>query len=265
MSFVKLQSKEDFDNYRYAGRITAECLSMLREAVVNKTTKSLLELDEIAEEFFRSKNTLPVFKGYKGFSGVCCMSVNNQLVHTPPRDYKLQDGDIISFDTGCNFKGTISDSALTCIYGHPSKENTDLVQATQECLYAGIKSISKNGRVGAIGEAIFYTAKKKGYKVIERYTGHGISLNEVHSQPTILNRSESDQGVRFQSGMVIAIEPLLVPNNCSTDTYTGNDGWTVWSSGPSAHWEHSVLISEDNIEIITHRKDEEIDAIRSYI
>ncbi len=266
LSFVKIQDKEVHDNFRYAGKITADCLSMLEQAVVEKTTKNLVELDALAEEFFISNNTIPVFKGYHGFPATVCISVNHQLVHGIPTDYKLQDGDVVTFDTGCNYRRAIADSALTCIYGGSKNglgigSDTALVFATQQALYAGIKAISIPGRVGAVGNAIYRSARRKGYNVIEAYTGHGISLDQVHSDPTVYNKSESDSGPRFKSGMVIAIEPLLVNSTSSTNTEVAADKWTVLSDGLSAHFEHSVLVLDDKVEILTHRKNEGIDAV----
>jgi methionyl aminopeptidase len=257
LGFVKIQDESDFDNYRYSGKITSECLSMLGRMVANKTTKSLVELDAAAEEFFLSKNTIPVFKGYHGFPASVCISVNHQLVHGIPSDYVLQEGDIVTFDTGCNYRRSITDSALTCIFGEPKNTaSKELVDATQESLYSGIKAISINGRVGAVGNAIFRYAKGKGYKVIETYTGHGISLDQVHSDPIVLNKSEPNTGPRFRPGMVIAIEPLLVFGNSSANTRTADDKWTVLSDGLSAHFEHSILILNDSVEILTWRDDE---------
>ncbi len=265
LGFVKIQNKEDYDNFRYAGQITAECLSMLESAVAAKTTQNLKELDSMAEEFFLSKDTIPVFKGYHGFPATVCISVNDQLVHAIPSDYKLQDGDLVTFDTGCNYRRAIADSALTCIYGQPkSAKDRELVSATQVALYAGIKAISIKGRVGAVGNAIFRSARGNGYKVIETYTGHGISLDQVHSDPTVYNKSEFESGPRFRAGMIIAIEPLLVNQTSSTNTRVAEDKWTVLSDGLSAHFEHSVLVLEDGVEILTHRENEGINAILSY-
>lgn len=252
--FIKAQLEDEWDDYRYSGSITADCLSMLEERVASKTSLSLKDLDILAEEFFNSRDTIPVFKDYRGFPASVCMSVNHQLVHGIPTDRKLQEGDVISFDTGCNYRGAITDSALTCIYGEAkSQQDIDLVQATKECLSAAIKAVSLDGRVGVVGHAIFHAARKKGYKVIERYTGHGISRNQVHSDPPILNKDDIDNGIRFQKGMIFAIEPLLVIGN-STETEIDNDKWTVLSKGMSAHFEHSILMTDNGPEILTQRK-----------
>jgi methionyl aminopeptidase len=237
MMFVKCQPEEDWDNYRFSGRITAACLTMLESLVASKTSLSLLELDGLAETFFRDNGVDPVFKGYHGFPASVCMSVNEQLVHGIPTDRKLQEGDIITFDTGCNYKGTITDSALTCIFGKPkSNEDVDLVQSTKDCLNEAIKSV----RVG----------------LNERYTGHGISRDAVHSDPPVLNKAEIEDGIRIQHGMVLAIEPLLIPAENTTVTVVDEDNWTVISSGISSHEEHTILIKNNGIEVLTKRQNE---------
>ena len=257
--FVKLQSKDSFEDFRYSGKITSECLSMLKGFVLSGTNKSLKQLDIIAEEYFLDNKTVPVFKGYFGFPSSVCMSINKELVHGIPKDYYLQDGDMISFDTGCNYNGSITDSAITCIFGNPkSIEHINIINATYDCLKEAIRSININNRIGVIGNTIFHTARKKGFKIIEKYTGHGISNNCVHSDPPILNKSEINDGVRVKNGMVIAIEPLLISNLSSTKTYVKDDGWTVISESPiSCHFEHSILISENNVEVLTERKNED--------
>jgi methionyl aminopeptidase len=257
MMFVKCQPEEDWDNYRFSGRITAACLTMLESLVASKTSLSLLELDGLAETFFRDNGVDPVFKGYHGFPASVCMSVNEQLVHGIPTDRKLQEGDIITFDTGCNYKGTITDSALTCIFGKPkSNEDVDLVQSTKDCLNEAIKSVRVGLNVGSIGNTIYHTARKKGYRVIERYTGHGISRDAVHSDPPVLNKAEIEDGIRIQHGMVLAIEPLLIPAENTTVTVVDEDNWTVISSGISSHEEHSILIKNNGIEVLTKRQNE---------
>lgn len=256
VNFVKIQEEKTFDDYRYAGKITARCLSLLEKLVKDKTSKTLLELDKIAEEFFISCGTEPVFKGYHGFPASVCMSVNDQLVHGIPTDYKIQDGDIVSFDTGCKFNGAIADSALTCIFGNPKEEShVKLVQSTKNALYAGIKSIKISSKVGSIGNAVYRSSKASGHKVIEQYTGHGISLHNVHSDPPILNKAEPDDGVRIREGMVMAIEPLLVLGD-SVRTTISDDNWTVMSDNLSAHFEHSVLVTESKVEVISLREEE---------
>lgn len=267
-SFIKIQEEKDFENYRYAGKITAGCLSLLEKEVINGTGKTLKQLDLIAEEFFLDNKTKPVFKGYHGFPASVCISIDNkaihQLIHSIPTDYVPQEGDLISFDTGCNFNGAISDSALTTAINDTTMANYRLMDTGRRCLYEGMKQIRKGNKTGAIGNAIFHTARKQEYKVIEEYTGHGISLNQVHSDPPIFNKSDPSSGIEFISGMVFAIEPLLVRGD-STKTKIDRDGWTIVSENVSCHYEHSILINGDKVEVLTRREGEEINAIQSFV
>ena len=255
IGFIKIQPNDYFDDFRYAGKITADCLSLLEGLVSSKTSKSLIELNQVAEDYFLSKNVNPIFKGYHGFPAAVCCSVNKQLVHSIPTDYVLQDGDIVTFDTGCSYKNGIADSAVTCIFGEPKdKRHIELVETTQKCLYNAIKSISINNRIGVIGNSIFNTARKNGFKVIENYSGHGIS-DQVHSDPVILNKAEIDSGARIKSGMVLAIEPLLVLGN-STRTSISENNWDVMTDDLSAHYEHSILVNDTGVEVLTLRENE---------
>lgn len=258
--FLTLATEQDYDLFRYAGKITAKALEMLEELVIcQHTTKTLKQLDNLVEDFFRSHNCIPVFKHYRGFPATCCISVNKELVHGIPTDYQLREGDVVSFDTGCNYQGAITDSALTCIYGQPKETwHTKLISTTKNSLYQGIKSIKLNKQIGVIGQAINQCSKQHGFKVIETLGGHGIQKNKVHADPFICNKAEPDQGIRFQPGMVIAIEPLLVPNFGSTKTILGVDSWTISTENISSHYEHSLLITQNNIEILTQRSNENI-------
>lgn len=224
---------------------------MLSNLIVAGYNGTPQQLDAMAEEYFLDHGTTPVFKGYHGFPASVCISLNNELVHGIPKDKPIEFGDIISLDTGCSYKGAITDSAITC-------GDSEIIQATYDCLLSGIREIKVGARVGAIGESIFHSARKKGYKVIEDYTGHGISLNNVHSDPAILNKDEQNKGVRMQSGMVIAIEPLLISNKLSTKTQKSSDGWTIIAEGLCAHHEHSILITDAGYEVLTRREDEDL-------
>ena len=247
--FIKCQHPDSWEDYRHSGRITAEVLRLMQQEA--KPGKTPQELNVIAEKLFESRGVTPVFKGYRGFPAAVCISVNRELVHGIPKNNPLCEGDMVSFDTGCKYKGTITDSAVTCLVGEGSLENQKIIDATKECLMTAISRVRIGGRTGDLGDAIFHTARKKGYKVIEQYTGHGISLERVHSDPPILNKSNKDTGIRIQAGMIFAIEPLLLPNTASTKTHVSSDGWTVVAEDRCAHFEHSVLVTNNGIEILT--------------
>ena len=254
-SFVTLKDDEWLAKQRIAGKVAGQTLSLLESLVKDKTTKSLLELDKIADGFIRENGCTPTFLGYHGFSGSVCISVNEQLVHGVPTDYTLKEGDAVSFDLGATYEGAIGDTAITCIFGEPkSDDHVKLIAATKEALQCGIEVARVGNRIGAIGNAIFKSARDKGYRVIEKYGGHGISENTPHDQPFVSNRALPTDGIVIQPGLTIAIEPMLVPFNASIETKVGSDGWTVYTPGfIGAHEEHTIFIHEDRTEIITAR------------
>ena len=256
--FVILQDQKWLDRQRIAGRVVANTLTLLENAVKENTTKSLIELNAMAEEYIENNGCSATFKNYKGFPAGVCISINRQLVHGIPTDYKLQDGDKISFDLGATYEGAIADSAITLIYGEPkSKKHAALAADTQQALYTGIKAISIGKKIGVIGNAIHKLLKDE-YDVIVNYGGHGISYNKPHAQPFIANRSTPNDGVRIQAGMTIAIEPMATLRSTHFATKTSEDGWSVMTTEIGAHWEHSLYIHHDHIEIVTHRENEAI-------
>lgn len=249
----KLKNKDWLEKQRIAGRIAANALIKLENLVKDKTELSLIELNEVAEKFITDAGGFPTFKGYKGFPAGVCISVNKQLVHGIPTDYHLQSGDVVSFDLGVTWEGAIADTAITCIYGEPiSIKHIDLIRATEEALMKGIEAIQVGKRLGCIGNAIHKSVKSNGFNVITKYGGHGLDWNVPHATPFVENKSEPDQGIRIQPGLAIAIEPMLVPG--PTDTKTLADGWTVVTEDMGAHFEHSVFVHEDHVEIITDRR-----------
>lgn len=234
---------------RVAGKVVAEILSQLKKLVDEKTNLSMLELSRFAENYIVNNGCSATFKGYHGFPEAVCISINNQLVHGIPTDYKLQDGDIVTFDLGATYDGAIADSAVSYIYGEGKPEHIKLLRSTEEALYKAIKVIKVGDRLGSIGEAIYKSAKNNGFNVITQYGGHGLAINNPHVAPFVCNKGRFDEGVRFQQGLSIAIEPLFVIGD--TKTYTDKDGWTVCSAGICAHFEHTVYVHEDHVEIIT--------------
>lgn len=254
--FFKLKNQDWLDKQRIAGKVAAGALSLLENFVKNKTTLNAKQLNNLAEEYIQDNNCLPTFKGYKGFPSGVCISINKELVHGIPKEYYFQEGDVISFDLGATYKGSIADSALTCIYGTPkTDQHVKLLRATEESLMRGIASIKVGNHLGCIGDAI-YNFLKKDYGVITKYGGHGIDTAEdgtgiPHAAPFVANKSNINEGPRIQPGLVIAIEPMAVIGG--TQTYIDKDNWTVVGSGISAHYEHSVYVHNDYVEIVTAR------------
>jgi len=257
-SLVTLHQSDWLDKQRVAGQYLADIMVMLQNLIKEKTTFSLLEIDALVEQEILKRECTPTFKNFKGFPGSICLSVNKQLVHGIPSDMKLQDGDLITFDFGVTYKGAIADSAVTMIYGEAkNKEHIRLVETTKLCLYNAIKAMGIGKRIGVIGNAIYKTAKNAGFNVIDKFGGHGISWNKPHADLFVSNKSSPDEGIYIQPGLTIAIEPLLIPANCSTNTKTDADGWTVSTEDISAHTEHSLYVHSDHVEIMTWRPEEE--------
>lgn len=252
-SFIQLHGLEWLHRQRIAGRIAARALLILEDHVREKTSHSLIVLNEIAKKFITDAGGSPTFKGYKGFPADVCMSVNKQLVHGIPTDIVLEDGDLISFDLGVTYEGAIADTAITCIFGTPkSNKHIDLVKSTEESLMKSIESVAVGKRLGCIGQTISKYAKGKGYGVINNYGGHGLNWNVPHAAPFVQNKSTSEEGIRIQPGLSIAIEPMLTLG--STNTHVLDDGWTVVTDDINCHFEHSIYIHEDHVEIITDRR-----------
>jgi methionyl aminopeptidase len=251
-SLVRLKDKNWLEKQRVAGRIAAETLLLLDGFVKNKNFHSMTVLNEVAENYIVKNGGIPTFKGYKGFPAGVCISVNKELVHGIPKNIVLDDGDIVSFDLGVTYQGAIADTAITCIFGEPKLErHAALVRATEACLMKGIEAIQVGKRLGVIGQAISQHAKVSGFGLINNYGGHGLDWNTPHAPPFVENKSDSGRGIRIQPGLAIAIEPMLVLG--STTTTTLNDGWTVVTPDLGAHFEHSVFVHEDHVEIITDR------------
>lgn len=256
-SLIRLKGQEFLNNQRIAGRIAAKTLLKLEDLVKEKTSLSLIELNELAEKFIIESGGIPTFKNYKGFPAGVCISVNKQLVHGIPTDYILKDGDVVSFDLGVTINGAIADTALTIIFGTPKlNRHVDLIKSTNEALMAGIQAISVGKRLGCIGYAISKYAKNKGYSLINNYGGHGIDIADngdgiPHAQPFVANKADKNEGIRMAAGLSIAIEPMLGFGD--PKTMVDKDGWTVYTEDIFSHAEHTVFIHDNYVEIITAR------------
>lgn len=257
-SIVNLHDDVFLNNQRIAGKIAAKTILLLEKEVKNKSNKSLIDLNNMAETYIESMGGFPTFKNYKGFPAGVCISVNKKMVHGIPDDYCLQEGDVISFDLGVTINGAIADTAATFIFGEPkSQQHVKMIEANEEALMRGIKSIEVGKKTGCIGYAINKCVKGYGFNIINNYGGHGISITSdgigiPHAAPFIANKNNIDEGIIIQNGLSIAIEPMLT--NGSTRTWVDKDGWTVWCDAEmSVHHEHTVHIHENNVEIITDR------------
>ncbi len=245
---IILKSRMELEIMREAGRIVALTHQELAKAIKPGVTTK--QLDELAETFIRSKGAAPSFKGYGGFSGSICASVNEELVHGIPGKRILHEGDIISLDIGAHFEGFHGDSAWTYAVGQISEEDRRLMQVTEESLYKGLEKAIPGGRLSDISHAIQIHAEAAGFSIVREYVGHGIG-HDLHEEPQIPNFGPPDRGPRLKPGMVLAIEPMV--NAGSRYVRTLEDKWTVVTvDGKNcAHYEHTIAITEDGYEVLT--------------
>jgi methionyl aminopeptidase len=246
---IYLKSKQEIALLREAGRVVAQTHQELKKHI--KPGISTYELDMIAEEFIRSKGCTPSFKGYGGFPGSVCISINETLIHgIPSKSIILKDGDLVTIDIGACYKGYHGDSAWSYVVGEGSEEVNRLMEVTEKSLFEGLNQAKPGNRVGDISNAIQSYVEANGYSLPEDYTGHGVG-RDVHEDPAVPNVGLAGRGPRLKPGMVIAVEPMV--NAGTSDTYTLDDGWTVKTADHklSCHFEHTIAITEDGYEIMT--------------
>lgn len=245
---ILLKSEREIRCMREAGKIVALALDAVSKAVEPGITTR--ELDEIAEKLIISCGAKPAFKGLYGFPASICASVNCEVVHGIPGSRKLAEGDIVSVDCGAELDGFNGDSAVTIPVGNISPEIANLLKETHNALFKGIEQALVGNKVGAISQAIQFHAETAGYSVVRQYVGHGIGRS-MHEDPEVPNFGFASRGPLLKAGMVIAIEPMI---NLGTYAVKDlDDGWTVVTSDglPSAHFEHTVAITESGPEILT--------------
>ncbi|MBP1153577.1 MULTISPECIES: type I methionyl aminopeptidase [unclassified Paenibacillus] len=242
------KSAAELELMREAGRIVADTHRMLQKAIQPDITTK--ELDQIAEDYIRSQGAIPSFKGYNGFPGSICASVNDELVHGIPGQRKLKDGDIISIDIGAQYKGYHGDSAWTYGVGTISDTARKLLEVTERSLFAGIAEAKPDVRLYTISNAIQKCIENEGFSVVREYVGHGIGT-ELHEEPQIPNYGPAGHGPRLKPGMVLAIEPMV--NVGERYVRTLEDDWTVVTVDGKlcAHFEHTIAITPDGYEILT--------------
>lgn len=232
-----------------AGRLSAEVLRVVGSHCVAGI--STLELDQIAEDYIRSHGGIPTFKGYGGFPGSICASINEQIVHgIPSSTVKLKSGDIISIDTGATVDGWAGDNAWTFAVGSVSPEKKRLLAIGEKCMWAGISAARPSNRLGDIGHAVQSVAKREGFGVVRDYTGHGIGRN-MHEDPNVPNFGLRHTGMRLQAGMVLAIEPMITLG--THKTHVMRDGWLVVTQDgkPAVHFEKTVAITDDGPVLVS--------------
>lgn len=245
---IVLKSQQEIAYMREAGRIVAETLELIRQAVKPDVTTQ--ELDRIADEYIRERGAIPAFKGYNGFPGSICASVNEEVVHGIPGPRKLKNGDIISVDIGTLINGFYGDAAMTFPVGEVTPEVAQLLKVTEESLYKGIAQAVADQRLYDISHAVQIHAEEFGYGVVRDYVGHGIG-RKMHEDPQIPNYGAPGRGPRLKPGMTLAIEPMI--NMGTYEVKTLRDNWTVITRDKkwSAHFEHTIAVTDGEPEILT--------------
>lgn len=246
---ITRRNEKEIELLRQAGKIVAMTHEYLKPFV--KAGISTKKLDELAEKFILSQGATPSFKGYGGFPGSICASINDVLVHgIPNENHILKDGDIISIDIGANYKGYHGDSAWTYAVGEVSEEAKELMKVTEESLYRGLEQVKPGNRISDISNAIQTFVEAHGYGVPRDYTGHGVGA-ALHEDPIIPNYGIPGRGPKIVSGMVMAIEPMVTLGDYHTKTLL--DDWTVKTIDGkiTAHYEHTVVVTNEGYEILT--------------
>lgn len=241
---------------RAAGQLVGRVLQALRGMAEPGITT--LEIDRAAEQMIRDAGALPTFKGYHGYPFSICASVNEQVVHGFPSNYKLKEGDIFSIDVGATLEGFVGDTATTVPVGRVSEELMKLIRVTEQCLERAIEQCHQGKHLGDIGYAVQSLAESHGYSVVRDYVGHGIG-RRMHEDPQIPNYGTPGKGVKIKNGYVFAIEPMV---NIGTHlTRVLSDGWTVVTvdGKPSAHVEHTIAITEEGPQVFTRVTESELE------
>ena len=247
---IILKSRDEISVMREAGQILAETL----EVVVARVRPGLLEkeLDEVARREFKKRGVTPTFLNYgqPPYPATICVSVNDEIVHGIPGEREIRDGDVVSIDIGCTYKGFVADMAVTVGVGDVPPEAQRLIEVTREALWRGIGAARGGARVGEIGAAIQAWVEGEGFAIVREYVGHGVGRN-MHEDPQIPNYGSPDSGPVLRPGMVIAIEPMV--NVGDWRTKRDDDAWTVRTldGSLSAHFEHTLAITDGEAQVLT--------------
>ena len=247
---ISIKSPREIELLRVAGEITGSTHNYLKPYIKPGVTTK--RLNELAEEYIKSRGATPSFKGYDGFPAAICTSINDEVVHGIPSDRVLKEGDIISLDIGACYKGYHGDSAWTYPVGKIDDKTKYLLEHTEKSLYKGLEVIHDGCHVGDIGYAVSKYANEHNLAVVRELVGHGVG-NGVHEDPDVPNYGARHTGPVLKEGMVIAVEPML--NLGTRRIYILDDDWTIVTADgkPSAHFEHTVLVTKDGYEILTRR------------
>jgi len=245
---IYLKTDEEIELLRASNLLVARTLGEVAKVI--KPGITTLELDRIAESFIRDNGAVPAFLNYNGFPNSLCTSVNEQVVHGIPNNVQLKEGDVVSVDCGVLLNGYYGDSAYTFAVGKISEETEKLLKITKESLYKDIEMAVEGNRIGDIGYAVQSYNEAHGYSVVREMVGHGVGRN-LHEEPEVPNYGRRGYGSKLQSGMVIAIEPMI--NMGKRHIVQEADGWTIRTSDrrPSAHFEHTIAVRKGKADILS--------------
>ncbi len=246
---VRIKTEKEIDLMREPCKIVKDTLSFVGSKIkVGMTTK---EVDELVEKYIRSCGAIPSCKGYGGFPASACISVNDVVVHGIPSEFTvIKDGDIVSVDLCAYKNGFHGDGARTFCIGNVSEEKRKLVQVTEECFFKGIENLRAGTPLFDIGSKVQKHAESFGYGVIRAYCGHGIG-KDMHEDPSVHNYGKAGTGMRLRAGMVLCVEPMIAMGDYKVRVL--RDGWTAVTldGRPAAHYENTLVIREDGVEILT--------------
>jgi methionyl aminopeptidase len=242
------KTPEQVEKMAQAGDVLVRCLKMLESKARPGVTTG--ELDAAAEKFIRSQDSVPAFKGYRGFPGSICASPNSMVVHGIPGDYELQRGDVLSIDVGVVKDGWVADAAMTVPVGTVAPDAVKLLDVTKASLFAGVEQMRPGNHLGDVSAAIQRSVEAEGMSIIRTLVGHGIG-REMHEEPQVPNFGEPGKGPELEEGMVLAIEPMV--NVGGPLVRMDDDGWSVFSEDGSlaAHFEFTVAVTDDGPRILT--------------
>jgi methionyl aminopeptidase len=245
---IIIKSEKEIATIREAGRIVAQVLQILAEAV--KPGLSRKELDKIVRREFAARGAKPAFLGYRGYPASVCVSINDEIVHGIPDGRVFREGDIVSIDLGATYKGFVGDAAISVGAGRLDAEAERLLRVTESALYKGIAAARAGVPLGAVSHAIQVEAEGQGFSVVREYVGHGVG-RQMHEEPQVPNFGPPDRGPVLKKGMVLAIEPMVNAGDWRTKRH--DDNWTVSTldGSLSAHFEHTIAITDGEAQILT--------------
>ncbi len=245
---IAIRTEEEVVHLKKAGKIVASVLKMIAKII--KPGITTLQIEDAALQIIADNNSVSAFKDYEGYPASICTSINEEIVHCIPSRRALKDGDIVSVDVGVKYEGYFSDAAITCLVGRVDRKVTRLVKVTYKALTLAISKAKPGNRVSDISFAVEQVATNHGFSVVREFVGHGIG-NKLHEDPQIPNFGPPHQGAVLEPGMVLAIEPMINMGVAQVEILS--DGWTAVTKDklPSAHFEHTVLITERGNEILT--------------